>query len=275
MLDRLFSFVQKPNLWQRSSEPFWDDEHISKKMLEAHLNPDWEAASRKHSDIDRSAKWLEGIIPAGSRILDLGCGPGLYTQRLSNMGYNVTGVDFSKRSIAYAKEHDIQSTYIYQNYLEMDYVEEFNTITLIYCDYGALTFSERQTLLAKVYRALKPGGQFIFDVFTVKTQKDKRDNSSWSVFHDGGFWSAEPHVCLEAAYYFENNMVEASQAIVVSDRELHKYIIWNTVFNQETLAGEVLPVGFQVNSIYDDICGSPYTGEADTLCLVLKKGEII
>lgn len=273
MLDQLFSLVQKPSLWQRNSEPFWDDEHISKKMLEAHLNPDWEAASRRHSDIDRSANWLGSIIPAGSRILDLGCGPGLYTKRLSNMRYDVTGLDFSKRSIAYAKEHDIQSKYIYQNYLEMDYSEAFDTITLIYCDYGALTFSERQTLLAKVYRALKPGGQFIFDVFTEKTLKDKRDNSSWSVFQNGGFWSADPHICLEANYYFENNTVEASQAIVVKDQELRQYIIWDKVFNQASLANEVLSIGLQVNSIYDDICGSPYTGEADTLCLVLKKGD--
>ena len=31
-------------------------------MLEAHLNPEWDAASRKHSTIDRSVKWLSGII---------------------------------------------------------------------------------------------------------------------------------------------------------------------------------------------------------------------
>lgn len=272
MINHLFSFVQKPALWQRSSEPFWDDEHISKQMLKAHLNPDWEAASRKHNDIDRSARWLESMIPAGSRILDLGCGPGLYTKRLSNLGYDVTGMDFSKRSIAYASEHDIQTEYIYQNYLEMDYVEAFDIITLIYCDYGALTFSERQTLLAKVYRALKPGGRFIFDVFSVKTQKDKQDKSSWSFFQNGSFWSEEPHLCLEAEYYFENNTVKVSQALVLTDNGLHEYLIWYTVFITEKLVGEVLPFGFQVDSIYDDVCGSTYTGEAETLCLVLKKG---
>ena len=56
MIDQLFRLLQKPVLWQRSAEPFWDDEHISKGMLEAHLNPDWEAASRKHSFIDRIQK---------------------------------------------------------------------------------------------------------------------------------------------------------------------------------------------------------------------------
>ena len=64
MFDTLFSLLQKPVLWQRSTEPFWDDDHISKGMLEAHLNPDWDAASRKHSFIVRSVKWLSSLIPA-------------------------------------------------------------------------------------------------------------------------------------------------------------------------------------------------------------------
>ncbi|WP_340025320.1 class I SAM-dependent methyltransferase [Paenibacillus sp. FSL K6-1096] len=159
MLTQLLPLLHKPALWQRSSEPFWDDDHISEKMLEAHLHPDWEAASRRHGDIDRSVLWLSGLIPPGSSILDLGCGPGLYTKRLAELGYDVTGLDFSRRSIAYAQEHDRQSQYLYKNYLELDYTEAFDMITLIYCDYGALTLSERYTLLGKVHQALKPGRQ--------------------------------------------------------------------------------------------------------------------
>ena len=44
MIEPLFHLLKKPMLWQRSTEPFWDDEHISKGMLEAHLNPDLDAA---------------------------------------------------------------------------------------------------------------------------------------------------------------------------------------------------------------------------------------
>lgn len=272
MLTQLFSLVRKPVLWQRSNEPFWDDRHISGKMLEAHLHPDWEAASRRHADIDRSVQWLICLIPEGGSILDLGCGPGLYTKRLAATGYDVTGLDFSRRSIAYAQEHDRQSQYIYKNYLELDYTEAFDMITLIYCDYGALTLGERHTLLAKVHQALKPGGLFIMDVFTQKTIRDKQDHTSWSAHPDGGFWCAEPHLCLDAAYYYEDHTVEVRQTVIATGHELHHYLIWNTVYTRETLTGEVLPWGFQVDSVYDDSCGRPYTGEADTLCLILRKG---
>jgi len=271
MINKLFSLLQKPDLWQRSYEAFWDDEHISKGMLDAHLNPDLDAASRKHSYIDCSVNWLRSIIPAGSKILDLGCGPGLYTKRLSDASYDVTGIDYSRSSIAYAKEHDTKTKYIYRNYLEMDYNEAFDVITLIYCDYAALIPDERRMLLSKVHRGLKPNGLFIFDVFTERTHKDRCAHTSWSYYENGGFWSDKPHLLLEAEYYFENNTVKVYKAIVITEDNIREYLIWDTVFTKQTLLNEVTPFGFQMHSIYDDVCGSPYTGEADTLCLVLKK----
>lgn len=270
-MDKLFQMLQKAALWQRSREPFWDDEHISKGMFEAHLNPDWDAASRKHSFIDRSVKWLESIIPEKSKILDLGCGPGLYTKKLSDAGYDVTGIDYSRRSISYAKEHDTKTKYIYQDYLEMDYYEDFDAITLIYCDYGAMVPDERKMLLSRIYRALKPGGLFIFDVFTEQTHRGKSDQTSWSFHEQGDFWSEKPHLCLEAEYYYVNNTARVNKYIVITENSIREFLIWDTAFTKDTLLQEVMPFGFKLHGIYDDVCGSPYTGEADTLCCVLKK----
>lgn len=53
MEDRFKGFSVRPGLWERSAEPFWDGEHISKDMLEAHLNPMVDAASRKKETNDR------------------------------------------------------------------------------------------------------------------------------------------------------------------------------------------------------------------------------
>lgn len=271
MMDKLFSLLQKPALWQRSNENFWNDEHISKGMLAAHLDPDLDAASRSRSYIERSVEWLISIIPAGSKILDQGCGPGLYAKRLSAAGYDVTGIDFSRRSIDYAKRHDEKTEYIYQNYLEMDYTEEFDAITLIYCDYAALTLDERKILLSKINSALKPGGIFIFDVFTDKKHYGKIDRTFWSYHENGGFWSESPYLCLEAEYYYENNTVKVDKTIVVTASDIREYLIWDTVYNKDKLLCEVEPFGFRLQGIYDDVCGSPYTGEAETMCVILEK----
>lgn len=268
----LFALLQKPALWQRSSAPFWDDAHISKSMLACHLDPNSDAASRKQETIDASVGWLSTMIPAGGRVLDLGCGPGLYTKRLSEMGYLVTGMDFSRRSIEYAKSQDQKTCYILNNYLDFTFTAAFDAVTLIYGDYAALTPAERKILLGNVYRALKPGGLFIFDVFTdVQFKRCKANRTCWKLEENGGFWSAKPHILLEASYLYEHGTVSVDQCVVITDDEMTEYLIWDTAFTMQRLADEVLPAGYQLKSAYDDICGKPYTGEAETLCFVLEK----
>lgn len=53
-----------------------------------------------------SAEWLVKSLPAGSRVLDLGCGTGLPTGRqLAEAGFEVVGVDLSDRMVALAQEN--------------------------------------------------------------------------------------------------------------------------------------------------------------------------
>lgn len=74
-------------------------------MLQHHLTPDDDLASRTHAFIDASVAWLRERLGlgAGSRVLDLGCGPGLYAHRLARAGVEVLGIDVSRRSLEHAR----------------------------------------------------------------------------------------------------------------------------------------------------------------------------
>ncbi len=52
---------------------------------------------------------------------------------------------------------------------------------------------------------------------------------------------------------------------------IKEYLIWDTVYSVQGLTDEVSPHGFTVREVFDDVCGNPYTGEAETLCVVFKK----
>ena len=127
MFNEILKYAIKPELYSPSTSSFWNDEHISKGMLEVHLNPSRDAASRNHVFLDKSVKWISEVAPPlqYKHLLDLGCGPGLYAERFNKAGYNVMGIDFSKRSIKYAKEQSglnkSNIEYHYQNYLEIDF----------------------------------------------------------------------------------------------------------------------------------------------------------
>lgn len=271
MNENLLTLCKRPALWQRSQAPFWDDEHISEMMLDAHLNPNIDAASRKPAFIEASVQWLNTLFPKNAKVLDLGCGPGLYTKRFSELGYAVTGVDLSARSLAYAKAHDDKTTYIRQDYLTLDADEAYDVITLIYCDYAALTAPERTSLLAAVRRMLKKGGLFIFDVFTPVFYREKRESQSWSLCGQGGFWSEKPHLCIEATYLYENNTVSADQCVVVTKDGIKDYIIWDTVYTSEALKAEMAAGGLTVRALYGDVCGKALDDDCDMLCCVAAK----
>lgn len=73
---KLTKILTAPELYAPSSAPFWDDEHISNRMLEAHLDPNHDAASRRPEFVDRSVNWISEIAPPTkyTSLLDLGCG---------------------------------------------------------------------------------------------------------------------------------------------------------------------------------------------------------
>ena len=280
MKEILMKLVKKPALETVNKnsvyQALWNDEHISKGMLEAHLSPTWDAASRNHKFIEQSIHWIATIAPPRqySKLLDLGCGPGLYAEGFAKVGYLVTGVDFSKRSIDYAthqtKLNKSNIQYHYQNYLTMDYLEEFDVITLIYCDYAPLSKSDRMTLLKKVYQALKPNGVFIFDVFTSKMRKE--EIQTWQYHKEGGFFFEKPHLLLEATYQYDNpDKTELHQHIVVTENEVKCYVGQNHYFTKKELLSETQPIGFSKYEFYGDVAGANYSRDGETICGVFTK----
>lgn len=255
----------------------WDDEHISKSMLEVHLNPKVDGASRSPEFIEESVQWITQLAAPvqGKKILDLGCGPGLYTQPLHLAGFTVTGMDYSRRSIQYAQLqatlNDYEITYHYQNYLTMDYTEEFDVITLIYCDFGVLSPQEQTTLLHKVYTALRPGGLFIFDVFTPARYINFKPESSTVKFSSGGFWSAVPHICVRRSYAYPHNTY-LERYIILTETQQAQYHLWEHAFNSDELHALAKNVGFTVD-LYGNATGAPVQENDEVLCAVYRKPE--
>lgn len=277
MINKIFEYSKKPALYTQSTTKFWDDEHISKEMLKAHLNPTVEAASRKHDFIDKSVKWIETIAPnqTYTNVLDLGCGPGMYTHRLFNRGYTVTGIDYSKRSIEYAKsqaqKEGYNIEYIYKNYLEIDYSNEFDLILLIYCDYAALTHNQRKIILRKIYTAMKEGARFIFDVFTPKKNEGDKESNSWYLQDGSGFWKPQKHICLQSHYIYDDNIKLDQYVIIDEEGNVDAYRIWNRCYTEKMIRKELEEVGFKKIRIYSDVTGKSYHKYSKTICVVAEK----
>lgn len=277
MINKIFEYLKKPELYAESTSKFWDDQHISKELLEAHLHPTWDAASRNHDFIHSSVEWISDIAPSKyyKKLLDLGCGPGLYAERFYKKGYTITAMDFSKRSINYgkekAKENHSNIQYIYGNYLQIDYDNEFDLVTLIFCDYGALSHLQRRILLKKIYGAMKSGGKFIFDVFTPKNYQGKMESTTWYFNEGSGFWKEDTYLSIEAHYIYEGN-IRLNQSIVIDKEDnISIYRIWDHYYTKYTISEELKQAGFKKIQIFSDVAGKPYDEESKTMCIMVEK----
>jgi len=246
----LFEITKTPQLYEKGNASMWEDDHISRQLLEMHLNEEIDAASRKRVTIQKTVKWIETHLHDGQNaILDLGCGPGLYSELLAEHGHQVTGMDFSPRSIAYAMqeaaEKNLNIDYIHQNYLHMDFENRFDLVMMIFCDFDVLVPDDRTRLLKKIYRALKPGGLFIFDTLNTKAPvKMNIPGKSWEV-KESGFWKKEPYLALSETFHYDNANVILQQHIVCSKPDQQAiYRFWTHYYQPENLISILNEQGF-------------------------------
>lgn len=246
-------------------------------MLAAHLNPKTDQASRRPETIEASVYWIitELGLKPGDSILDLGCGPGLYASRLAQRGLNVTGVDYSRRSIAYAQDfaqkNDLEIDYRYQNYLEMIDENRFDAALLIFGDFCPLSPDQRGQLLQNVHRALKPGEYFILDVTTRLHRQKYGNRNNWYAL-ETGFWKADPHLVLEQGFDYPEDAIYLDQAIVIeAEGKISVYRNWFQDYDLKTITAELEAGGFRVQSAWSDLTGTTYIEDTKWIGLIAQR----
>lgn len=107
-------------------------------------------------------KSMVGPLPAGSRILDIGCGNGSLAARFLAEGMQVVGVDLSESGIALARATHPQGRFeilsTETNLLEALDVEPFDVV--ISTEVIEHLYAPR-ALVRNAFDALRPGGHFV------------------------------------------------------------------------------------------------------------------
>lgn len=93
---------------------------------------------------------------SGERILDLGCGDGVLTKKLADLGCDVVGVDSSVPQIEAARKLGLNAFVMSGE--DLPYNEEFDAV---FSNAVLHWIKSPDATLARVYRSLKPGGRFV------------------------------------------------------------------------------------------------------------------
>jgi SAM-dependent methyltransferase len=273
-IQQIIRLAKKPAPFEKIGQPIWTDEHVAKQLLAAHLDPHTDAASRRPETIDRSVAWMvdEIQLKPGMSILDLGCGPGLYCQRLAKFGMKVTGIDFSEASVSYAKKQasteKLLIDYRLQNYLEFTEEDRFDAALLIYGDYCALSPVDRQQLLKVVRRSLTKGGHFILDVTTREGRKKWGLKLGWYAA-EAGFWSDKRHIVLEQGFDYPEELIYLDQFIVIDEHDrVRVFRNWFQDFSVDSIRKELEDGGFKLLGLYADLLGNSLLENSEWIGIV-------
>jgi SAM-dependent methyltransferase len=171
-------------------------------MLAEHLTQSHDHASRRSHIIDQHVAWIHTTLLRQrlSRILDLGCGPGLYSNRLAALGHSCLGIDYSPASIAYARERAIQdnlsAAYLHQDIRAADYGSGFDLVMLIFGEFNVFSRQDAVAILKKAITALHPSGLLLLEPHTYASLvPNPQSTHTWFSSH-GGLFSPQPHIVL-------------------------------------------------------------------------------
>lgn len=199
-INKLISQHLPIRLLPNESKIPWNDADFSQRMLENHLSQEHDWASRKLAVIERQVDWLCSQLVPGAQVLDLGCGPGFYTQLLAKRGFCCTGVDFSPASITYAQQQ-AQRAGLNIDYQLLDVrsyrpTKKFDFIMMTFGELNVFSTADAKSLLKDCANWLMPNGKLLVEVHSFdEVKRQGQAEPSWQRQSQGLFLDA-PHLLL-------------------------------------------------------------------------------
>lgn len=205
---RLLDLIHRtpaPEPWAEGDNIPWNDPAFSERMLKEHLSQEHDLASRRTEAIDLHVEWIHAVALAGKpgRILDLGCGPGLYAGRLARKGHSVVGIDYAPAAVAFAREQTqgLDCKFTQADIREADYGSGYDLVMQIFGEINVFKPADARLILNKAREALKPGGILLLEAayydLAVAVGKEP---SIWFT-SQAGLFSARPHLGLEEHFW--------------------------------------------------------------------------
>lgn len=260
-----------------TTDDLWTDDYTSTRMLENHLDGTSDISSRTFEFIDRSAAWMTDRfhIKESTSIADFGCGPGLYTSRLANTGAKVTGIDFSRRSIEYARQYaadkNLDIRYIHQDYLKFESPERFDLITMIYCDFCALSPGQRKTMLKKFASLLTGNGKILLDVHSFAMFDTKEEIVTCGRNLMNGFWSPREYYGFLNTFKYPKEKVSLDKYTLIEEDRMRTIYNWLQYFDRESIRAEFEQNGLMVEEYSGDVAGTLYSPDTPVFAVIASR----
>lgn len=270
-----------PQPWAEGEKIPWHDPGFSQRMLKEHLSQEHDAASRRAHIIDRQVGWIHDHVLGGqaSRILDLGCGPGLYTSRLARLGHECVGIDYGPASIAYARQaaerEGLRCRYVEADVREAAYGNGYDLAMFLFGELNVFRPADARVILGKAHDALRDGGLLLLEPHTYEAVQRLGQASAFWYSAEAGLFSARPHLCLQESFWDPDHEVAIERYYVVDAEtgSVARHASSTQAYQGDAYRALLAASGFGAVELYPSLTGEVDQEQRSLLAILARKAR--
>lgn len=267
-----------PEPWSEGDNIPWDEPGFSRRMLAEHLSQSHDAASRRAETIERQVAWIHQTVLHGrpSRVLDLGCGPGLYTQQLARLGHTCVGIDYSPAAIDYARQRaaadGLDCHYELADLRRADFGHGYGLVMLIYGELNVFPRAVAADILARAARTLDDDGVLLLEPHTFDAICTMGERPATWYTAERGVFSDSPYLCLQEHFWDDSLAAATTRSFVVdlSTGDIARYAQSFQSYTDEGYRGLLEESGFTGVTFYPSLTGVPEPDQRDFQAIVAR-----
>ena len=268
-----------PEPWDEGDNIPWNEPGFSRRMLHEHLTQSHDLASRRSEKIDAHVDWIhrEALRGSPAKILDLGCGPGLYSSKLARLGHRCVGIDYSPASIEYAREQavkeDLPCEYIHADIRSADYGSGYGLVMLIFGEFNVFKPSDAALILSKAYGALGEGGVLLLEAHTSEAMREFGLRPATWYSAESGLFSESPHLCFQENFWDAESETITRRYFIVdaATGEVSRYAQSMKAYTDEQYRAVLEKAGFVDVRFHPSLIGTEDVSQPDLLVMTARK----
>ncbi|MCF6093052.1 class I SAM-dependent methyltransferase [Microaerobacter geothermalis] len=223
----------------------------------------------KHRDEESAQREVDQVISLlqlskGEKILDLCCGNGRHSYHLAQKGFEVTGVDLSKVLLKQAKQKSegLPSSFYQYDMRNVPFRNQFDAVVNLFTSFGYFQNREEDIKAIKtIHRVLRLGGRFLMDYLNPSYVLANLVPSSIR---------RENHLVIKETRRVEGQRV-IKDILVRDDQGERTYQERVNLYSLEEMKEMLHEVGLNLDGVYGDFNGQPYSADSPRMILVGHK----
>lgn len=224
-----------------------------------------------YRDEKEAAAFIDGLLERfhpkpGCRMVDIACGRGRHSRYLAEKGFDVTGIDLSPESIAFAKQFENDHLHFFQHDMRLPFwIRYFDFAFNFFTSFGYFnTRREHDNAIRTMAQSLTPKGTLVIDYLNSRYWENhlqhKMEKEQDGVLFHITKWMDETH------FY---------KKIEVEDERLEQPLLFNervAKFSVGDFTEMLGDQGLQVKEVFGDYQFSTYKiNESPRMVIIAEK----